>query len=234
MADQVTLAAEAREGRGKGEARRLRRAGRVPAVAYGTDLDPNPVSVDALDLYHALRTEAGLNAIIRLEVDGDSHLTLARELQRHPVRREILHVDFVAIDRRRKVTVDVPLSLTGEAPGADEGGVVDQVQFQVAIEVLPLEVPGELTLDISEMQIGDVKRLEDIDLPEGVELLDDPERTVVSVYVPQIEVPEEGVAEGEELEEAIGPDGEPVPADAGEAEATEEGGTDGSGSDSDS
>lgn len=228
MADQVTLAAEAREGRGKGEARRLRRAGRVPAVAYGTDLQPNPISVDALDLYHALRTEAGLNAIIRLEVDGDDHLTLARELQRHPVRRDILHVDFVAIDRRRKVTVDVPLHLTGEAPGADEGGVVDQVQFQVAIEVLPLEVPDELTLDISDMQIGDVKRLGDIDVPEGVELLADPEATVVSVYVPQAEVPEDEVAEDEEaLEGAIGPDGEPVPADAGEAEATEEGGGDG-------
>lgn len=224
MADQVTLTAEAREGAGKGEGRRLRRAGRVPAVAYGGGLDATPVSVDALELYHALRTDAGLNALIRLEVDGDTHLTLARQLQRHPVRREIMHVDFVVVDRSRKVTVDVPIHLTGEAPGTDEGGVVDQVRFDVSVEVLPLEVPDNLELDISDMQVGDVKRLSDLSLPEGVALLDDPESTVASVYIPQVEVPETEVAEGEELDEALDAEGEPVPSDAGEAEATEEGG----------
>lgn len=204
MADQVTLAAAPRDGGGKGEARRLRRAGRVPAIAYGSNLDATPVSVDSLELYHVLHTDAGLNALIRLQLDGDTHLTLARELQRHPVRREIQHVDFVVIDRSRKVTVDVPLNLAGEAPGADEGGVVDQVQFTVSVEVLPLDVPDNLSLDISDMQVGDVKRLGDLDLPDGVDLLDDPDRTVVSVYVPTIEVPEDEVAEGEEpLDEAL-------------------------------
>lgn len=200
MADQVTLVAEPRAGRGKGEARRLRRDGRVPAIAYGSGLDATAVSVDALELYHALRTDAGLNALIRLQLDGDTHLTLARELQRHPVRREIMHVDFVAVDRERKVTVDVPLHLQGNAPGADEGGVVDQVLFSVSVEVLPLEVPDELTLDISDMQMGDVKRLGDVALPAGVELLEDPDRTVVSVSAPTFEPTEEEeeVAEGEE------------------------------------
>jgi large subunit ribosomal protein L25 len=224
MADQVTLTAESREGRGKGEGRRLRRAGRVPAVAYGAGLDATPVSVDALELYHALRTDAGLNALIRLEVDGDTHLTLARQLQRHPVRREIMHVDFVVVDRTRKVTVDVPINLVGNAPGADEGGVVDQVRFDVPVEVLPLEVPDSIDLDISDMQVGDVKRLGDLNLPEGVELLDDLEYAVVSVYVPQAEVPEDEVAE-DALEGALG-DGA-APSDAGEVEATEEGGGDG-------
>lgn len=227
MADQVTLTAEARDGRGKSEGRRLRRAGRVPAIAYGAELDATPVSVDALELYHALRTDAGLNALIRLEVAGNTHLTLARQLQRHPVRREIMHVDFVVVDRARKVTVDVPIHLTGEARGTDEGGVVDQVRFDVPVEVLPLEVPDSLELDISDMGVGDVKRLGDLDLPEGVELLDDPDYAVVSVYIPQAEVPETEVEEGEALEEALGADGEPVPSDAGEAVATEEGGGDG-------
>lgn len=199
MADQVTLAVEPRTGRGKGEARRLRRAGRVPAIAYGAGLDATAVSVNGLELYHALRTDAGFNALIRLEMDGDVHLTLARELQRHPVRREIMHVDFVAVDREVKVTVDVPLHLEGEAPGSNEGGVVDQVRFSASVEVLPLEVPDELTLDISDMQVGDVKRLEDVPLPTGVELLDDPDRTVVSVYVPTVEVPEDEVDEDEAL-----------------------------------
>lgn len=190
MADQVTLTAEPRTGRGRGEARRLRREGRVPGVAYGSGLDATAVSVDGLELYHALRTGAGLNALIRLHIDSDVHLTLARELQRHPVRREILHVDFVAVDRLRTVTVDVPIHLQGHAQGADEGGVVDQVQFTAAVEVLPLEVPDELTLDISEMQIGDVLRLGDLTLPEGVTLLDDADRTVVSVSLQAMDVPE--------------------------------------------
>lgn len=198
MADQVTLAVEPRTGRGKGEARRLRREGRVPAIAYGAGLDATAVSVNGLELYHALRTDAGLNALIRLEMDGDVHLTLARELQRHPVRREIMHVDFVAVDREVKVTVDVPVHLEGEAPGSNEGGVVDQVRFSASVEVLPLEVPDVLTLDVSDMQVGDVKRLEDVPLPAGVELLDDPDGTVVSVYVPTAEVPEDEVAEEDE------------------------------------
>lgn len=197
MADQVTLAAQARNGRGKGEARRLRRAGRVPAVAYGTDLDAAPVSVDSLELYHALHTGAGLNALISLEVDGASHLTLARELQRHPVRRDIQHVDFVVVDRTRKVTVDVPINLEGEAPGSDEGGVVDQVRFDVSIDVLPFDVPESLSLDISDMQVGDVKRLGDLDLPAGIDLLEDEDSTVVSVSIPTAEVPEDEVAEDE-------------------------------------
>lgn len=189
MADQVTLASEPRTGNGTGAARRMRRAGRVPAIAYGAGLEATLVSVNSLELYHALRTEAGLNALIRLTVDGETHLTLARELQRHPVRRDILHVDFVAVDRTQKVTVEVPIVLVGEAPGADEGGVVDQTQFVAAVEVLPLDVPDQLELDISDMQIGDVKRLEDIARADGVDFTDDPERTVVSVYVPMADVP---------------------------------------------
>jgi large subunit ribosomal protein L25 len=197
MADQVTLTAEPRATRGKGEARRLRRMGRVPAVAYGSGLDATAVSVDGLELYHALRTDAGMNALIRLHIGGDVHLTLARELQRHPVRRDILHVDFVAVDRSRKVTVDVPIHLRGHAAGADEGGVVDQALFAASLEVLPLEVPDELTLDVSDMQIGDVKRLADLPVPEGVTLLDDPDRAVVSVYRQAMDVPEEEPEEAE-------------------------------------
>jgi large subunit ribosomal protein L25 len=204
MADQVTLTAEPRASRGRGEARRLRRTGRIPAVAYGAGLDATPVSVDGLELYHALRTDAGLNALIRLHIDGDVYLTLARELQRHPVRREIMHVDFVAVDRARKVTVDVPIHLEGHAPGADEGGVIDQVLFTAEVEVLPLNVPDQLKLDISGMQIGDVQRLEDLPLPEGVTLLEDPESTIVSVSAPMMDVTEaeavEEQAEGQGLD----------------------------------
>jgi large subunit ribosomal protein L25 len=102
----------------------------------------------------------------------------------------MMHVDFVTVSRDVKITVEIPLVLEGEAPGADEAGVVDQVLFALPVEVLPLEVPDQITVDISELQIGDVIRVEELTLPEGVESLEDPERTVVTCNVPQLEVPE--------------------------------------------
>ena len=219
MAKRVALTAAHRVGSGKGEARSLRREGRVPAIAYGTDLDPTPVSVDSLELFHALRTDAGLNAVIRLDIEGDDHLAMARELQRHPVRRDVQHVDFVTINRNVKVTVDVPIVLVGEedAPGTDEGGVLEQALYSLSIDVLPLDVPDQIELDISDMNVGDVKRVDDLNLAEGIDILIEAEETIASVVVPQVDIPEP--EEGEEGEEGA--------ADASEVEATEEGGTDG-------
>ena len=195
MSEQVALQARPRVGSGKGEARALRREGRVPAIAYGTGLESTAVSVDALELYHALHTDAGTNAILRLDIGGDTHLALAREIHRHPVKRSVLHVDFVTVNRDVKVTVDVPLRVEGEAPGVDEGGVADLILFTLPVEVFPLEVPAEIVVDISEMQIGDVLRVSDLRLPSGVAALEDPERTVVTVTVPQLEVPEDELGE---------------------------------------
>lgn len=218
MADQVTLAARARVGSGKGEARALRREGRVPAITYGADLDaPRAISVDALDLYHALRTDAGLNAIINLKLDDDEQLVIARELQRHPVKRHLLHADFVTISRSVKIVVEVRVVTQGEAPGEDEGGVAEQQLHTIPIEVLPLEVPDQIYLDISDMQIGDVKRVGDLVLPEGVESLEDPERTVITIIVPQLEVPAaEGTLEPGEGEAAdvVSAEGEETSAEA--------------------
>lgn len=216
MPDQVNIAVRPRPGNGKGEARKLRQQGRVPAIAYGAGLDSTPVSVDARELYHALRTDAGLNAIIRMEIDGEQHLTLAREIHRHPVRREILHVDFVAVSRDVKVTVDVQINLVGEAPGQAEGGIVDQVRFTVPVEVLPLEVPESFELDISDMQIGDVKRVADLDVPEGAEVLDDPEWSVVTLNAPEFEEPEDTETE------VIGDDGGPMAEGADITDAAED------------
>ncbi len=224
MSKQVALSARARAGSGKGEARALRRDGRVPAIAYGAEIDPTPVSVDGRDLYHVLHTGAGLNAIIRLDIDGETHLTIARDLQRHPVRREILHVDFVGISRNKPIQVDVPIHLEGTAAGEEDGGVAEHVLYSLPIEVLPLEVPDQIVLDISDMGVGDVKRVSDLDLPAGVTPLEDPERTVVSVNIPQLEVPEpeEGLeeveaefaeVEGEAAEEVAGE--EPAAGDEG-------------------
>lgn len=191
MAEQVTLEARTRVGSGKGEARALRREGRVPAITYGADLDaPRTISVDALELFHALHTDAGLNAIINLKIEGGEQLVIARQLQRHPVKRHLLHADFVTISRTVRITVDVRVVTEGTAPGEDEGGVAEQQLHTIPVEVLPLEVPDQILLDISDMEIGDVKRVSDLVLPEGVVALEDPERTVVTLTLPALEVPE--------------------------------------------
>jgi large subunit ribosomal protein L25 len=202
MSKQVPLDARRRPGSGKSEARSLRREGRVPAVAYGADLHATALSVDARELYHALRTDAGTNAVLRLSLDGDSHLALARQIQRHPVRREVLHVDFVTVSRTVKVSVEVPIHLEGadDAPGVDEGGVVSQELYALPVEVLPLEVPDQILADISGLNIGDVLHVRDLTVPAGVEVTADPDAPVVSVVVPQLEVPEPQEATGEEAE----------------------------------
>lgn len=220
MSKQVSLAARPRQGSGKGEARSLRRDGRIPAIAYGAELDPTPISVDQLELYHALHTDAGTNAILSLDVGGDTHLALAREIQRHPVRREILHVDFVTVSRNIKVSVDIPLTMVGaeEAPGTSEGGVISQELYALPVNVLPLEVPDSVTVDVSQMAVGDTVRVSDLTVPSGVEVTVDAETPVATCVVPQMDVPEpettEEALEGEAGEEAEGEAGE-------EAEAAE-------------
>jgi len=219
MAEQVTLATRPRTGSGKGEARALRREGRVPAIAYGVGIDPTPLSVDALDLYHALHTDAGDNAVLRLAVEGGTHLALAREVQRHPVRRDVLHLDFVTVSRTQKVQAVVPVVLEGEAPGVAEGGVAEQAAFTLTIEALALEVPDQLVLDVSDLGVGDVKRASDVALPAGVELLDDPESPVVTIVVPALDVPE---TEGEQERDAGEREAAGATADEAEAAAAAE------------
>ncbi len=219
MAEQVTLATRPRVGSGKGEARALRREGRVPAIAYGVGIDPTPLSVDALDLYHALHTDAGDNAVLRLAVEGGTHLALAREVQRHPVRRDVLHIDFVTVSRTQKVQAVVPVVLEGEAPGVAEGGVAEQAAFTLNVEALALEVPDQLVLDVSDLGVGDVKRAGDVSLPSGVELRDDPESPLVSLVVPALDVPE---TEGEQERDAGEREAEGATADEAEAAAAAE------------
>ncbi|WP_370323713.1 50S ribosomal protein L25 [Euzebya sp.] len=213
MADQIALSAEPRPGSGKGEARTLRAQGRVPAVAYGSKLSSTSIHVDAKELRAALSTDAGENAVIRLAVGGDTHLTMPREIHRHPVRRDVLHLDFVAFDRDQKVTVEVPLHVLGEGP---EGAIVSQPMNVLTIDVLPLEVPDYVETSIEGLEVGDVIRAGDISLPDGVDLHDDPERTAVSITLPDLEPVEETAEEA--VEEALA--GE----DAGEGGETAEGG----------
>jgi large subunit ribosomal protein L25 len=203
---EYKLAAEKRSDAGKGPARRLRAAGRVPAVLYGHGTTPQHLSVDARQFGHALRTDAGVNVLIQLEVGRDQHLALAKEIQRHPVKGQFLHVDFIQVRRGEKVHVQVPVHLVGEAPGVREGGIADQDLYQLNVEAEVTAVPEAVEADVSGLGIGDVLRVGDLKAPEGAVILDDPEASVVSVVAPTVEAePEvEEAEEGEVAEVAEG------------------------------
>tara|TARA_Y100000782_G_scaffold38372_1_gene42784 strand:- start:267 stop:914 length:648 start_codon:yes stop_codon:yes gene_type:complete len=157
----------------------MRRDGRVPGVLYGLGAESVTVAVDWSDLRRALTTEAGVNAIIQLEVEGERHMSIIKDLQRHPVRRDVLHIDFLRIDPTRDVTVDVPIVLVGEAReliAAD--GMVDQNLFTLSVNAPPDRIPTELEVDISDLTVGDSIRVGDLALPVGVSTDVDPEDAV--------------------------------------------------------
>jgi len=218
---EYKLAAENRSEAGKGAARRLRASGRVPAVLYGHGSKPEHLSVDARQFGQALRTDAGVNVLISLEVGRDQHLALAKEIQRHPVKGNLIHVDFIQVRRGEKVHVQVPVHLVGEAPGAREGGILDQDLYQLNVEAEVTAVPEAVDADVSGLGIGDVLRVADLKAPDGAVILDDSEASVVSVVAPTVEAePEaEEAEEGEVAEgaEAAAPEG------AGEDEDRSEG-----------
>ena len=172
------LTAETGRERGTRPSRRLRRTGRVPAVVYGMGDNPIQVSVDRADLRGALSTDAGLNALITLEVDGDRQLSIVKDLQRHPVRRDVLHVDFLRINPDLVVEMEVPLLLTGEAKKVTQAsGMVDQVMHSVPLLAKPADIPVEVTADVSDLEVGSSLRVSDIALPAGVTAAGDPDAT---------------------------------------------------------
>ena len=205
--EQVTLSAERRAESGSRPARRMRRTGRVPAIVYGRGLDPLSVSVSGRELYSALHTAAGANAILSVEIDGDEPvLAVAREIQRHPVRGEITHLDLIKVSLDVAIEAEVSIEYLGTPLGVrDEDGIVETIATSVMIEALPTAIPPSIPLDISELVIGDTLKVEDLPETEGVTILDDPERPLVTVLAPRLIEEEEVVAEGEELEEGAEP-----------------------------
>jgi large subunit ribosomal protein L25 len=189
----------------------LRAEGKIPATVYGLGSDAVSVSVGWRDLRHALTTEAGMNALINLEIDGHaSELTVVKELQRHPIKRMVLHIDFLRVSRDIAIEVEVPIALVGEAVELlREGGIVDQAMFHLTVSAKPGSIPNELTVDISGLTIGDAVRVGDLTLPDGVETDVDAEEPIVIGQAPQAEEVPEAV-EGEEGEavEGVAAEGE--------------------------
>jgi large subunit ribosomal protein L25 len=206
---EITLPAATGRTIGTRPSRRLRAEGRVPATVYGLGGDAVSVSVGWRELRTALTTDAGVNALINLEIDGHaSELTIVKDLQRHPIRRSVLHVDFLRVSRDVAIEVDVPIVLHGEAEEVTrDDGVVDHLLFQLTIRAKPGAIPNEISVDISDLVINEAIRVGDLTLPAGVETDADPEEPIVIGQPPQVEVPE--VAEGEEAEAAA--EGEAAP-----------------------
>jgi large subunit ribosomal protein L25 len=217
----ITLASEPRTLLGSRPSGRYRREGKVPAVVYGLGTDTRSITVPARELQHILAGEAGANTLISLDVDGESVLTLARQIHRHPTRGELVHVDFVRIDRDVAVSAEIPIHAVGEAEGVKDGGLLEQLMFHLTIEAMPGNIPVALEIDVSALGIGDQLRLEDMQLPEGVSTQVELDPVVVQVAAPRV-VAE--VGEGEEGEGVEGEAGEGGAAEAPAAEASDESG----------
>ena len=232
---EVTLKAVKRERTGKGAARKLRAANKVPAIVYGQGMDPIPVEVDRRELVTAFHTDAGMNVLLTIEVDGTSTTTLARDLQRDPLRGTLLHADFVKVDLKQEVEVDVPVHIVGEAAGQKEGGVLEQPLFSLHVRCLPTEVPESIDADISSLNIGDSLKVADLAGGRDFTILNDPDSPVASIVAPvseeeleameaaataDVEVPVEGEEPEEEAAAAEGEEGE-APAPAGDEQPAE-------------
>ena len=204
----LELSANVRKSTGKGTARALRRDGAMPAVLYGPNTDPIILSVNVREMEKLLKKSGTTQAPMNLTINNGETIkktAMIKEMQIHPVSRNFIHVDFYEIAMDRKIQVQVPVEVSGRAPGVEDGGALQIVRREIDVLCLPLDIPESLMIDVSSMQIGDSIHVEEIAVPEGVEILADTNFTVVTVSSPMVEaVPEEGEVEEEEGEEAEG------------------------------
>ena len=225
MADNVTLQANERGERGKNAARRLRASGMTPAILYG-DGESTSLAVETRTLDYTL-THFGDNALYDIDLGSGNSTARVVDAHRNPVTGLLVHVDFAPVNMREKIEVTVPLTIVGEAVGSDEGGVLQQVAYEIQVETLPGNIPQEITLDVTSLGMNENLTLGDLTLPEGVTLLSDPEEIAATVTAPteitdeEMEAAgivedesDEELAEGEEAEEAA--EGDEVPTEAGD------------------
>jgi large subunit ribosomal protein L25 len=201
----ASLSATARQTAGKGAARSLRRDGRVPAIIYGHAREPLSLSVPAREFERLLEKVAAENTVIELSIDGSMSRTLIREIQRHPVKRNVLHVDFQELVAGERMVVRIPIVLTGTAEGVrNSGGILSQILQELECRVDPLNMPGKIEVDVTNVAIGHSIHVSEMTVPEGVEVLDEPDSTVCIVAAPKVE--EEAPAAGETAEAAAEPE----------------------------
>jgi large subunit ribosomal protein L25 len=184
------LKAQARAAAGKSEARRLRREGLVPAIAYGKGLASTPITVTPKEVAAILKSDLGKNTVLELEVGGKKLLAMIRDFALHPVKRELSHVDFIEVKLDKAVDVEVPLFAVGKAVGVTKGGVLRIVHRTVPVRCLPDRIPVKLEADVTHLELGQHVSTQDLKLPEGVTVRLLPEQTLVAVVAPEKEVEE--------------------------------------------
>lgn len=195
------LKVEKRTDSGKGAARRLRTAGQIPGVIYGAGKAPTPIIVNSHDLMMIVKEGGFYSRVLTAEIDGGKEQVLPRELQRDPVRGRYLHLDLLRFDPKKKITLSVPITITGEeaSPGVKEGGMLQLTRGEVEVLCLASNIPEELQVSVAEAKMGDNVRFSDLTLPEGVELTDEEDRTIASIVSVRASAEEE-TEEGETLE----------------------------------
>ena len=184
----ASLTAETGRATGSASSRRLRFEDKIPGVLYGHGMSPVSLSVARRDLRAALSGPAGLNTIIDLKVGGSTYPAIVKELQRHPVRRTVSHIDFQQISMTEEIVVNVPIHLTGTAKAVvSEGGFVDPAVDSIEVRTTPSALPNEIVIDITNMNVDDVIHLRDVALPAGVTAVGDPDLVVVTVLTTRAE-----------------------------------------------
>src|SRR5918997_5081743 len=182
----ATLSASPRAGTGKGAARTLRRSGQIPGVIYGHARDAQSLALNARE-FGRLLEHVTASTVIELSVDGKTTRTLIREIQRHPFKREVLHVDFQELVAGEKVTVEVPIIYVGTPQGVRDGGILDQIKHELTVEADPTLLPEHFEVDVSGLTIGHALYVRDVRAPEGVTIQDDPDSPVALVAAPRAE-----------------------------------------------
>jgi large subunit ribosomal protein L25 len=216
------LAVESRQITGKGHARKLRAAGRIPAVCYSPSMEATPVQLDPNELDRVLRkSAAGMNTLIDLQGGGlDGKVVLVKALQRDPVRGSLLHADLFAIDAAKQIEVAIPVHVEGTPVGVTlGGGILDFPMREIEVLCLPGAIPEELRVDVSALELGESVHVRDVLLPEGVELISDADLTLISVVAPAKVEEEVVAAEEEAAEEVEGAAAEGAPAEGATEEA---------------
>lgn len=217
MAKAVVLQAEPRAEIGKSAVRAMRDAGRLPAVIYGKGIEARALAVSRHDLIRALHAH-GPHPLVRLDLDGEEHLALVKEVQIDPVHRQALHVDFHRVEANKPVSTEVPVHFLGDPVGVKMGGGMLEVQLHaVAIEALPLQLPEAIEIDVSGLNLGDVARVGDLTAPAGVTILTDAEETLATVSAPRTAAQQEAL-EAAPVVEAEAAEAAPAEAPAAEGE----------------
>jgi len=225
---EVRIDAELKHLSGTGVARKVRAQGKVPAVIYGRGIETTAIQLNRRELATALNSDAGMNVLLDLQIEGKGTLALTRELQRDPVKGTLLHADFVRVDRTQAVEVEVPIHVVGSSPGVNEGGVLENPLFTVHVKCLPTEVPEFVAADVSGLAIGDSLRVSDLSSLGSFEILTDPEAVVASVLAPVSQEELEAMESAAAIEaaggvEAMAEAAEEEPSDEEAAEGAEAG-----------